>query len=313
MQSLNWTQAILDCQQRGEAHVLATVLGCSGSTPRDQSSKMLVTANECYDSIGGGHLEFVVTNKAREILAAGKQGSLPEEQSNQQIHHFPLGASLGQCCGGSASVLIEYFPANAFHVAVFGAGHVAKALIKILGELPCRVSWIDERAECFPEALPANTTKVISDQPCYELEALPAGSDVLILTHNHQLDYELCIKALERNQLEASWLRHIGLIGSETKAERFRKRLTHRGFSEAEIKRIICPVGKLEVAGKLPMQVAVSIAAQLIEIDASFNEPANQEAKPNKHRGLPWKTIKTELGGEVDNSGMGYELNFQKD
>lgn len=303
MNPLNWSQALAQAQQRGEAHALVTVLGCTGSTPRDQASKMLVSAEQSYDSIGGGHLEFVVINKARELLAQAQQSQL-EANNYQQICHFPLGASLGQCCGGSASVLIEIFAANPYHIAVFGAGHVAKALIKILAELPCRVSWIDQRQECFPEQVPTNIQCILSDQPSYELESLAAGSDVLILTHNHQLDFELCIKALEHRNL-----RHIGLIGSQTKAQRFAKRLEHRGFSSADIRRIICPVGKLEVEGKLPMQVAVSIAAQLIEINAQTNNDTDTSA-PGKqqHRGLAWKTIKNELGGEVDNSETGYVL-----
>lgn len=315
MNPLNWSQALSQAQQRGEAHALVTILGCAGSTPRDQASKMLVTAEQSSDSIGGGHLEFVVINKARELLAQAQQGKL-DANDYQQICHFPLGASLGQCCGGSASVLIEIFCANPFHVAVFGAGHVAKALIKILGELPCRVSWIDQRQACFPDQIPENTQCILSDQPTYELESLPDGSDVLILTHNHQLDFELCIKALEHSSL-----RHIGLIGSQTKAERFTKRLEHRGFSKQGIERIVCPVGKLEVAGKLPMQVAVSIAAQLIEIDAkprtndALENQNNAPARTNKgrHRGLAWKTIKQELGGDVDNSAEGYTLDFGRE
>jgi xanthine dehydrogenase accessory factor len=288
MQSQTWFDAAKRCENQGLAYTLVTILGCTGSTPRDNSAKMVITEDNTYDTIGGGHLEFVVTNKARELLIAN--------EDSQQVHHFPLGASLGQCCGGSATVLIETFASCQFHIALFGAGHVAKELVKILGALPCRVSWIDPRAELFPEHMPENITKIFSEQPHYEIEHLPAGSDVLILTHNHALDFELCMAALNHGQL-----RHIGLIGSNTKAERFVKRLAHRGYTQDQINSIQSPVGLAEVPGKLPMEVAVSIAGELIAIQ-------NQDKHTQTRRGLAWKDIKQELGGEVDNEEQGYRL-----
>ena len=246
---------------------------------------MVITGESTFDTIGGGHLEFVVTNKAREMVS--------ENKSVQEIQHFPLGASLGQCCGGSATVLMETFAGCDFHIGVFGAGHVAKALINILSGLPCKVTWVDQREAEFPELIPANVTKVVSDQPIYELERLPTGADALILTHNHQLDYELCLSAIKHGNL-----RHVGLIGSLTKAERFVKRMQHRGVDQTDIDRITCPVGLSEVPGKLPMEVAVSIAGELIAIE-------NQGKETAVRRGLAWKDIKQELGGEVNTEGQG--------
>ena len=292
MRSQTWFDAAKRCQDTGSSYALVTILGCTGSTPRDNSTKMVVTADSTYDTIGGGHLEFVVTNKARELLTGN--------EDSQQIHHFPLGASLGQCCGGSATVLIETFAACGFHIGLFGAGHVAKELIKILGALPCRVSWIDPRSELFPETMPANVSKIVSEEPQYEIANLPAGSDILILTHNHALDFELSMAALDHG-----YLRHIGLIGSDTKAERFVKRLAHRGYTEAQIATIKSPVGLAEVPGKLPMEVAVSIAGELIAIQ-------NSNKQTEVRRGLAWKDIKQELGGEVDNQEQGYRLKLDQ-
>lgn len=279
MNTEQWFDAVQRCQQAGDAYALVTVLGCTGSTPRDQSSKMVITGDATFDTIGGGHLEFVVTNKTRELLHQSNDNAM---ENRQEIHHFPLGASLGQCCGGSATVLIETFAACKFQVALFGAGHVAKALVKILAELPCKVHWVDSRADMFPglSTIANNVQCYISDDPTFELENLPAGADVLILTHNHQLDYELCEAALKHGKL-----RHIGLIGSETKAQRFIKRLSARGFSADAIDRIQCPVGLSAVSGKLPMEVAVSIAGELIAIQ-------NANVQTEQKRGLSWKSIK---------------------
>lgn len=303
-----WFDAVQSQQHSGDAYALVTVLGCTGSTPRDHSSKMVITTNEIFDTIGGGHLEFLVMKKAREIIANNAGTSKVE----QEIHHFPLGASLGQCCGGSATVLIETFAACQFHIGIFGAGHVAKSIVTILAGLPCKVSWIDSRADEFPAEIPANVNKIIAAEPCDELEDLPNGSDILILTHNHQLDFELCLTALKRNRDPLQQLRSIGLIGSQTKALRFQKRLTDRlsGLvNSAQVNTIRCPVGLSSIPGKLPMEVAVSIVGELITINHAI---ANAVTAVKKSRGLAWKDIRQQLNGEPNSKGQGSALNLSK-
>lgn len=284
MQTCRWYDAVADCERRGEDYVLVTVLGVAGSVPREPTSKMVVTAEDTYDSIGGGHLEFNIVKAAREKLATGN--------FDFAMQHFPLGASLGQCCGGSVAVLLEPRPTKAFVIAVFGAGHVARALITILGQLDCRVLWIDSRADLFPDETPRNVECRTTDDPAGEIDAVPTGAHHLILTHNHQLDFDLCM-ALLRDGRAAS----IGLIGSDTKAERFRQRLAHRGFDEATIDRIRCPVGLSEVPGKLPMAVAVSIAGELLKL-AELEQ--DHEARRPK-RGLSWSEMRRLIAGDVSN------------
>ena len=67
-------------------------------------------------------------------------------------------------------------------------------------------------------------------QPVDQVKSAKKGNAFLILTHNHQLDFELCQAILKRD--DALWM---GVIGSETKAKRFQYRLTQRGFSEQQI------------------------------------------------------------------------------
>ncbi|MFY0663129.1 MAG: xanthine dehydrogenase accessory protein XdhC [Natronospirillum sp.] len=248
---LPWFEALQLCKHRGDAFVMATVLSAGGSTPRDQDAKMVITQDQQFDTIGGGRLEFEVINLARNALNKGEAG--------YRIEKFALGSQLGQCCGGSVSVLLESFTATQFQVAVFGAGHVAHALIPILGGLPCQVHWIDQRAELFPEQRPPNVKLLPAQDPAAWVAKLPAGTDLVIMTHNHDLDFAITAAALQRPEL-----RSIGLIGSRTKARRFQHRLSQLGFSVADLERVICPIGLSDVPGKLPMEVAVSIAGQLI-------------------------------------------------
>jgi len=277
---LNWYQAVASCEQRGEPYVLATVLGVTGSVPREPASKMVVTGEHSHDTIGGGHLEYRICQQARERLA--------RQDYTSELAHFPLGASLGQCCGGSVSVLLEAHPGCEQELVIFGAGHVARALITILGELPWRITWVDERADQFPADVPANVCVHHTDDPAGDAADLCSGRQVLILTHNHQLDFELC-----RTLLTTADCTGIGLIGSDTKAERFRQRLEHRGFDAGQIAGIRCPVGRPDIPGKRPMEVAVSIAAELLSMTAATDN--------TPRRGLAWK----DLRGLIQQTGPG--------
>ncbi|MGP9822392.1 xanthine dehydrogenase accessory protein XdhC [Salinarimonas sp. NSM] len=269
---MTWYQAVSHCEQQGEPYVLVTVLGVTGSVPREPASKMVVTGERSYDTIGGGHLEYRVCQQARARLAGRQFGT--------ELTHFPLGASLGQCCGGSVSVLLETHPGCEQRLVVFGAGHVARALITVLGQLPWRVTWVDSRADQFPEQLPGNVRRHLTDDPVGDAPDLCDGAQVLILTHNHQLDFDLC-----QTLLNAGRDSGLGLIGSDTKAARFRQRLAHRGFSDEVIARIRCPVGRRDVPGKRPMEVAVSIMAELLTLTAV--SPGTET-----RRGLQWKELR---------------------
>ena len=253
MRPTTWFDALHRCQHLGQSYAIVTVMTTAGSTPRDAGTKMIVTGDSQYDTIGGGHLEYQAIAKARELLAKGEQV--------QHIESYPLSSKLGQCCGGAMKVFIEVNVTHTQTLAVFGGGHVAQALVPILAQLPLQIRWIDSRSECFDEVpTPDNVECVIDDDPVAEMADLPQGSWAVILTHNHQLDYELVECALKKNHCE-----FLGMIGSETKAKRFRTRLASRDFDEQQIGQMVSPIGELSVPGKRPIEVAVAISAQIIQ------------------------------------------------
>ena len=151
------------------------------------------------------------------------------------------------------------------HLVIFGAGHVAKALVPILAQLPLQIKWIDSRQAEFDSVdtsvLNANVERIVSDDPCGEIAFLDPNSWVIVLTHNHQLDY-----AIVENCLKLNLVHYLGMIGSTTKAKRFVTRLKHRGFSESQVASLISPIGEALVPGKRPIEVAVSISAQIIQL-----------------------------------------------
>lgn len=295
MRLRTWHQALSACEQQGCGYVIITLIASAGSVPRDAGTKMLVTGDAQYDTIGGGHLEFQAINTARELLAKG----LP----CQQVVSMPLASKLGQCCGGAVKVLFEVMVCHQQHIAIFGAGHVASALLPILAQLPLQIRWIDNRADLFNEHKTAqhintsqmqialqydNVKAIINDDPCEEMARLPNGAWAVILTHNHQLDYRLIEASLAHEHLP-----FIGMIGSKNKAKRFFTRLEHRGYSPASISKITSPIGDLRIPGKRPIEVAVSISAQLIRLlnettpQPYTNDDANETfARHNAHVAL---------------------------
>lgn len=147
------------------------------------------------------------------------------------------------------------------HLLLFGAGHVGVAIVRALADLPCHVTWIDERADAFPATVPANVTIEVTDVPEAIVEQAAAGSSFLVMTHSHAIDQQLCAAILERN--DAGWF---GLIGSDTKRRQFEHRLLARGIPADRLTGMTCPVGIAGISGKAPAVIAAAVTAQLLQV-----------------------------------------------
>jgi xanthine dehydrogenase accessory factor len=236
------------------------VIATRGSAPREAGARMWASATEARGSIGGGNLEYTALKIAREMLLSGEAA---------RERRFALGDSLGQCCGGEVRLAfraLEEFPqaapAERLHVFLFGAGHVGKEVARILERLPCRLTWIDPRPEMFPAAVGAGVRVAIEEEPRWMVAEAPPGARYLVMTHSHALDLEIVEAVLRRADVG-----FLGLIGSQTKAAKFRARLRARGIAAERIARLTCPIGLFK-GGKHPAEVAVSVVAQLLALDS---------------------------------------------
>ncbi|MBD8169347.1 xanthine dehydrogenase accessory protein XdhC [Erwinia persicina] len=250
MRSDDWITILANLRDRGEPCVLLTVLDDRGSVPRDRGSKMVVAATTTWLTIGGGHLEHQSVAIARDMLLNG--------ESQTRSEQFNLGARLGQCCGGVCSVLFEPLIQPQPQIAVFGAGHVGQALVNILATLPCHVFWVDERPEQFSH-VPEGVTVCCLEDPTDQVRQMPAGSYYVVMTHHHPCDQQLCEAILRRDDAV-----YVGMIGSATKRQRFEYRLEGKGFSRGQMDRLHCPIGLAEVKGKLPAEIAVAVAGEIV-------------------------------------------------
>ena len=254
--------------------VLVTVAATQGSVPREAGAWMAVFADVVLGTIGGGHLEYQAIAHARDVVLAGKgsHGAMPLR--------FALGPSLGQCCGGVVHLQFELVSAADLPalrerlapggppVALFGGGHVGRALVRLLGTLPFDVTWIDSRDEIFPDDIPANVRCEHSDPVQAAVADLAPGSRVLIMSFSHAEDLDVVAVCLQRQRAQGD-LPYIGLIGSKTKWATFRHRLEARGFAADELAHVTCPIGVPGITGKEPEVIAVAVAAQLLQTVAA--------------------------------------------
>jgi xanthine dehydrogenase accessory factor len=158
--------------------------------------------------------------------------------------------------------LVDHVPAPRAHVMLFGAGHVGAAVVRLLADLPCRVTWVDEREDLFPAALPHNVVAEATDLPEALVRAAAPGTSFLVMTHDHALDQRLA-EAILRRPAQRDWF---GLIGSDTKRKQFEHRLRDRGIARARLDDMVCPIGIPGIVGKEPAVIAVAVVAQLLMV-----------------------------------------------
>ena len=247
-----WIAVLHSLREKRESCVLVTVLSQRGSVPRDRGSKMVVSASDTYLTIGGGHLEYQCIALARDMLAQRCLEPRSEE--------FALAARLGQCCGGHATLLFEPLMQQQPEIQLYGAGHVGQALVNLLATLPCHITWIDSRAAQFRHVPPGVTVRQVEDPIECVKEAAP-DSYFIVMTHDHPLDLALSEAILRRGDF-----RYAGVIGSATKAQRFRYRLEGKGIAADALARLRCPLGLPDVKGTLPSEIAVAVAGEIIRV-----------------------------------------------
>lgn len=258
----------------GVQAIVVTIADIKGSTPRGLGTRMLVSRQGLHGTVGGGHLEWQAIDLARHALTESVH--TPPAAWDKT---FPLGPTLGQCCGGVVTLRFAPLdeaelaswptPTPRLHVELHGAGHVGQAIVRLLTDLDCTVRWIDTRDDVsalpgLPSAdmlatLPPHIQWLPSDSPETEVADAPPGACHLVLTHRHDLDLRIIEAVLQRGDAALA-----GLIGSQTKRARFLHRLAEKGLSTAQLSQLICPIGLPGIEGKEPAVIAIATVAQLL-------------------------------------------------
>ena len=245
-----------------DGFVLVRVTETKGSAPREAGAFMAVSANATYETIGGGTLEFEAIDRARAMLGGAEASDLD----------WVLGPDSGQCCGGRVKLSFERISPDQSEkvellvageiekhpeVWIFGGGHVGRALAGFLNALPVETHLVESRAAEIA-LIPDGTTTHLAAMPESLVTSIAPGSAIVVLTHDHAIDFLVVEAALERDDLA-----FVGMIGSKTKRATFESRYRKEGGEPDKLGRLVCPIGS-KLADKRPEVIAVTVAAELM-------------------------------------------------
>jgi xanthine dehydrogenase accessory factor len=250
--SMTFFEQLNDLIATGTPVVSVTVVDTAGSVPNERGSKMLVTADGLhFGTVGGGKVEKRALDEAQEMLRGGPSPRFFQWQLNKDI---------GMTCGGMIKIYFEAFNVATWNIVIFGAGHVANALITLLERLDCRITCYDPRAEWIDKLPPSPrlSANVVADMPSV-VGTLPADAFVVLMSSGHTTDKPVLLEILRTREFP-----FLGVIGSRAKAKRLRQDVTEAGLPEEAQTKFHCPVG-LPLGTNHPQEIAVSVAAQLLQ------------------------------------------------
>src|SRR3954451_21604654 len=253
-----FVERLAELSQSGVPFVCVTMVQAKGSTPQDAGSKMLVTAGGLNTgTVGGGRVELKAIEHARKMLAQ------PANQTPlTELVEWNLKRDVGMTCGGSVKLFFETYNHSDWRIVVFGAGHVANAVVECLGPLDCHVTCIDSRPEWL-DRIPsrARLRKVQCAEPRALVAELPGDAFVICMTMGHTTDRPI-LEEIFRQDRRFPFL---GVIGSRAKRAVLLKELAAAGVPADRAEAFHCPIG-LELGTNQPGEIAISVVAQLIQV-----------------------------------------------
>ena len=235
--------------------VVVTVVDTMGSVPQDRGTKMIVTAEGLrFGTVGGGRVETKAIAAAQEMLRG-------ETTETTEFAQWNLAKDVGMTCGGIVKLYFESHNVGRWRIVVFGAGHVANAVVNVLIHLDCVVTCLDPRPEWLAK-LPDSPklTKVLTPDLPSAVKTIPNDAFVVLMTMGHTTDKPILIEILRTRSFP-----YLGVIGSDAKANILRRDIDEAGLPEEAKRAFFCPIG-LSVGTNHPYEIAVSVAAQLLEV-----------------------------------------------
>ena len=240
----------------GEPFVVVTMIETQGSSPQELGAKMLVDSSGLvHGTIGGGKVEHRAIEHATQMLI--------EASKNREVLEWNLNRDIGMTCGGIVKFFFEVYNREDWQIVIFGAGHVAQALVRVLQNLNCQVTCIDTRQEWL-DRMPDHDglKKLWVDDLKVEAAKLKSTDFVVCMTMGHSTDRPVLATIFKQNVTPA----YLGVIGSKSKRGALLRELqTDDGIDREVAEAFICPIG-LPIGSNQPAEIAISIVAQLLEV-----------------------------------------------
>jgi xanthine dehydrogenase accessory factor len=293
---------VIEATAAGERVVLATVIDTIRSAPRQPGAKMVIRADGTFaGSVSGGCVEADVVERAKQILGGDEarrvhygvtdgeawevglscggeidvwleaadpslwssvRGVIDADEyamlfTNLESGEKRLERGLLEATelrdDGTFAEVIE----GPLRVIIFGAVEAAEHLCAYGKELGWRTTVVDARAALATKERLPSADEVIKAWPDEVLDRIDERTAVVTLSHEERLDVPAVAAALERNA------RYVGAMGAKRTADRRRTRLQELGVPDEAIDRIHGPAG-LDLGGRSPAQIALSIAAEIV-------------------------------------------------
>ena len=251
---LPYIEALSELAATSQPFVSVTMVEATGSTPQDAGAKMLVDASgRVHGTVGGGKVEHHAIEFALQMLG--------DASRSREIVDWNLQRDIGMTCGGLVKLFFEVYNRDDWHIIIFGAGHVAQALVGVLLTLDCRVTCFDPRQDWI-DRMPDHDrlTKVCVDDLSAEAAKLTPTDFVICMTMGHSTDRPI-LSTLFRERVEPAFL---GVIGSKSKRGALVRELKEDGIDSDQAQKFLCPIG-LPIGSNQPAEIAISITAQLLE------------------------------------------------
>jgi xanthine dehydrogenase accessory factor len=237
----------------------------------------VVTAHESIDKPDNAF--FIMNREQKHDALPGNLAHTGVLDSAESVLNGEINICLQQTPAAQESFFIEAVRKTDFQLVLFGAGHVGRAIVNVMQDLPIAIRWIDNRDDQSIPDTPANVAFICTDSPEAEVDAAAANSFFLVMTHDHALDQQLAEQILKRDDFA-----YFGLIGSLSKRRLFERRMSRRGFDQSHFVRMICPVGIEGIQGKQPAAIAISVAAELMRVYDQSATAIDKIKKPGRTR-----------------------------
>lgn len=250
---------VVRLRREGIPAALATIVGTRGSTPGQESMRLLVMADGTFlGTVGGGCLEAEVYETAMEVL----QDEMPRTLSFR-LNSKDMPDS-GLLCGGEVTIFVESLTTPTLWI--YGGGHVSKALCQVATMAGFRVTVADDREayasrERFPEA--CDTRAAPFSELAKHMPIRP-NSYAVIVTRGHKED-GVVLRALAERHRTGEKLRFLGMIGSKAKKAVLFRDLRAEGVDEEFLQAVRSPVGLL-IGARSHEEIAVSVVGELVSV-----------------------------------------------
>lgn len=259
-------QALAFGLEKHETIALVTLIEVQGSVPQEIGAKMLVSdEGRFFGTVGGGNIEHLAIEAAKRCITE-KKPELINFILNEdgEIVNNESSIKTKMLCGGEASIFIDILGITD-QILIFGGGHIAQKLTPILQDLGFSVSIIENRSEYAKKELSGADKYIVTNHEDVVNLNIPKNSYIVVITHSHSIDEKIVYNLLKKYKDNMPW-KYLGMIGSKNKVEEIFERLNSKGIEKTILETVYAPIGKNLGKTHTPIEIAISIAAEIIEI-----------------------------------------------